>query len=144
MDNLKILLSVHAFIVCEGKVLLLRRSAQSGFGAGLWEMPGGKPDITAKDLMDDVIREIGEETAMAVTIRKLLTVAEHRIEEGGSPYSGFRHVLLVYLCDVSELKTPRLSEEHYYSRWAGITDLDKLKFMPIQEEVIRRALNLEF
>ena len=139
MESPKFLLSVHALIIYEGKVLLLRR-APSNFGTGLWEMPGGKPLSTANSLPEDVMREVDEETEISITNNRLLTVYEHRIEETSESYPGWRHIMFIYLCETSKPKTPRLSEEHDDFVWAKITDLNEREFMPGQEEVIRKTL----
>lgn len=57
---------VGAIVVDDGKVLLLRRKA-TDFMGGLVELPSGTVDPN-EEILDALVREIKEETSLAVTV----------------------------------------------------------------------------
>ncbi|MFC6883074.1 MULTISPECIES: NUDIX domain-containing protein [Actinomadura] len=56
-----------AFIVDEGRLLLVRKSASDPFHPGRWEVPGGRLEVAADLGLDDHIRrEVWEEVGLKV------------------------------------------------------------------------------
>jgi len=73
-------LSVRALIRDEqGKLLLIRRSPNSKFFAGLWEVPGGKVEV-GETFDQALIREVREETGLTVALEGLAGVTEFFME----------------------------------------------------------------
>ena len=62
----------------EGKYLLLKRSANSSWGAGKWQLPGGKMEW-GETVMDTLHREIKEETGGGVLNPLLLEIYTDQI-----------------------------------------------------------------
>ena len=60
-----------SLIIENNKILLIRRSAESKFFPTLWDFPGGKLEFNESP-EESVIRETLEETALNITIDKLL------------------------------------------------------------------------
>lgn len=75
-----------------GGILLTRRLRAPE--AGHFSIPGGKVDFMEK-LEDTVVREIWEETGLAVRVAGLLCVTDHIL-----PGEGHHWVAPTYLCEV--------------------------------------------
>ena len=59
----------------DGKVLLLRRPQESKHFPGLWEFPGGKPDLN-ENFAETLRREVLEETGLEVVPGAVVGYAE--------------------------------------------------------------------
>jgi mutator protein MutT len=108
--NSPVKLSVKALIRDpEGRVLLIRRSAESKNNAGLWEMPGGKIDH-GESFDEALIREIKEETGLDVEITETLGFAESRLS----------NLIISYIIMGARAENQRVtvSDEHKESYWA--------------------------
>jgi ADP-ribose pyrophosphatase YjhB (NUDIX family) len=88
-------LAVGAVIFLHDGVVLVRRAKPPL--AGHWTLPGGSVEL-AETLAEATVREVVEETGLAVTVRGLVDVYEHvsRDPEGTVV---FHYVILDYLCD---------------------------------------------
>jgi ADP-ribose pyrophosphatase YjhB (NUDIX family) len=93
----RVRLAAYAWCEQDGAVLLTRIAA-NGPGGGLWTLPGGGLDF-GEDPLDGVIREVAEETGLAVEPGELLgvrsamlepaeTITGHRIHAVGILYRG--------------------------------------------------------
>jgi 8-oxo-dGTP diphosphatase len=73
----KLFVAMKAFILYEGKVLLLQESDAyaDGTNAGKWEMPGGRmePDESFKNA---IVREVKEETGRGVEVGRPFMLGE--------------------------------------------------------------------
>lgn len=83
------------------EIILTRRVAKSGEAYGKLELPGGKFDkgeTFDKDETFDqtVVREVAEETGLAIVPYGPINVAERRLMQSrpGSPYSGYKLTLV--------------------------------------------------
>lgn len=75
----KIFVAVKAFIVCQGKVLLMRESTEyvDGTNVGKFDVVGGR--VVAGERFDaGLLREIKEETGLIVTVGQPFFVNEWR------------------------------------------------------------------
>jgi len=59
----------------EGRCLLLKRSMSSKGNPGKWDLPGGKVD-TGESLEQGLLREVGEETGLTISLPRVLGAAE--------------------------------------------------------------------
>ena len=86
-------LAVRAIILHEGRLLLV--NAYSGRRSDLWCAPGGGVN-PGSSLPENLIREVAEETGLAVTVGPLALVNEFH-----DPKSGFHQVDLFFRCTIA-------------------------------------------
>jgi 8-oxo-dGTP diphosphatase len=92
----------------EGKYLLMRRSAYEERGVGKWDIAGGRIEKGVQ-LMDNLRREVTEETGLAIVGEPKLLAAQDIIWPD-------RHVVrITYTAEVRG--EPKLSKEHDEYRW---------------------------
>ena len=89
------LVGVGAVIVAEGKVLLVRRGNEPL--KGRWTLPGGLVEL-GEALTEGVVREVREETGLAVEPVELIELLD-RIQREGTRIQ-YHYVLADYLCRV--------------------------------------------
>jgi len=92
----------------QGRCLLLRRSLICKANAGKWEFPGGKLDPNER-VDEALLREVAEETGLAVTVRRVAGAAESEMAERNIAY-----LILEVLAVTDEVQ---LSEEHDQFIW---------------------------
>ncbi len=97
-----------------GKALLMRRTPDD---FGNWEGPGGAVEEN-ETLEEAIMREVLEETGLAVTPERLLYASLDEIHEK-------KIVFLVYLCSTTE-ESVHLSGEHVEYRWVDKTECEKM------------------
>ena len=120
-------------VVRDGDQLLVaRRESGDSFG-GYDEFPGGKREGD-ESLEAACVREVKEETGVAVRVEKLLAVAWH---DGGEK----RLALTFFQCRVDGAREP--SEEarrDRQARWIARRELASLRFPPANAKVIEQLL----
>lgn len=84
---------VGAVVIHEGKVLLIRRGKEPLKGS--WIVPGGTVEL-GETLEQALVREIEEETGLAVEPRGLLAVFDRIQREDGRVR--YHYVIVDYLC----------------------------------------------
>ena len=117
---------VAAIIRKEGKIF----ATQRGYGEwkDWWEFPGGKmePGETPEEALK---REIREELSTEIRVDDLLCTVEY-------DYPKFHLTLHCYLCS---LVTEALHlNEHEAARWLANDELDSVKWLPADREVIEK------
>ena len=102
-------LAAHAVIADRrGRLLLLRRPAASEYNPERWEFPGGRIE-RGEGVRDALVREVREETGLAVEPGRLLGAGEQERSEGRVV-----HLVLNSSAPDGEIV---LSEEHDAYRW---------------------------
>lgn len=117
---------VAAIIRKEGRIF----ATQRGYGEwkDWWEFPGGKmePGETPEEALK---REIREELSTEICVDELLCTVEY-------DYPKFHLTLHCYLCS---LVTEALHlNEHEAARWLANDELDSVKWLPADREVIEK------
>ena len=120
---------VAAIIRKEGRIF----ATQRGYGEwkDWWEFPGGKmePGETSEEALK---REIREELSTEICVDELLCTVEY-------DYPKFALTLHCYLCS---LVTEALHlNEHEAARWLANDELDSVKWLPADREVIEKMRN---
>jgi 8-oxo-dGTP diphosphatase len=107
-------IATKAFIVHDGKILILRESSAytDGTNTGRYDVPGGrlKP---GEHFMDSLRREIAEETGLSVTIKAPFFVNEWRPRVKGEQW---QIVGIFFLCE-SETNNVTLGDDHDDYQW---------------------------
>ena len=117
---------VCAVIVNKGRIF----ACQRGYGEwkDWWEFPGGKIE-PGESPEEDLQREIREELAIDITIDSYLTTVDY-------DYPNFHLTMHCYLCQLKDDTQPHLLE-HEAARWLGKDNLEEVKWLPADVEVIK-------
>jgi ADP-ribose pyrophosphatase YjhB (NUDIX family) len=125
---------VGAVIFRGEEVLLVRRGQEPAKGS--WSLPGGVVEL-GENLMAAILREVMEETAIAVRVLGITAVLDRifRDGEGSIPY---HYVLIDFACDyLSGELTP--ASDITAARFVPVRGFSDLALASHTAEVIRRA-----
>lgn len=120
-------------VVLQGSRLLLTLK-KSGPYRGLWGLPGGAIEF-GETPEDALKRELLEETALASSQLKLLTIATSNgnYENNGEPYD-FHHIGIIYKVAETTL-VPNLTPEEE-GRWAELNAIDRNELTPFAKHIL--------
>ncbi len=111
--------ATKAFIVCDGKVLILRESStyEDGTNVARYDLPGGRL-TPGEQVFEALKREVREETGLDISIDKPLSVGEWRPKVRGEQW---QVVGIFFECSTA---TPNvsLSEDHDAYEWITPSD----------------------
>lgn len=122
----QLFVATKAFILCEGKVLVLRESSQyaDGTNAGKFDVPGGR--LKPGERFDEALRrEVLEETGLEVTIGAPVYVGEWRPVVKGEAW---QIVGIFFLCTTSSVEV-RLSSDHMEAIWVDPAKLEGVELI---------------
>ena len=126
MNERKHIEVVAAIILRDGRIF----ATQRGYGEwkDWWEFPGGKiePGESSEDALK---REIREELATEIEVDELLTTVEY-------DYPKFHLTMHCYLCTIISGDLSLL--EHEDARWLALDELDCVKWLPADKDVIEK------
>ncbi|MFH1771133.1 MAG: NUDIX domain-containing protein [archaeon] len=105
-------IAVKAFIVKEGKVLVIKRRPNDPHSPGIWDIPGGRIE-EGENPYDGLTREVKEEVNLEVNIKVPLYVDYFTRDDGQ------KITMLIFVCSPIS-KDVRLSEEHTAFEWVEI------------------------
>ena len=130
MNGQKKNINVVAAIIIKDNRLF---ATQRGYGEwkDWWEFPGGKIE-EGEAPKDALKREIREELATEIEIENLITTVEY-------DYPKFHLTMHCYLCSIIGGQLSLL--EHEDARWLTMEELDSVKWLPADVEVLK-ALQL--
>ena len=116
---------VAAAIIKDKKVFVCKRPKGKYMG-GFYEFPGGKiePNETHEEALK---REILEELNTKVNVEKCLLTINHN-------YPIYNVTLHLYECKIIEGNLELL--EHSDATWCGVSEFDKLEFVPADGPII--------
>lgn len=126
IESKKTIEVVAAIIIRDGKLF----ATQRGYGEwkDWWEFPGGKVE-PGESPEDALKREIREELATEIEVDELLTTVEY-------DYPKFHLTMHCYLCTIISGNLSLL--EHEDARWLAIDELDNVKWLPADKDVIEK------
>jgi ADP-ribose pyrophosphatase YjhB (NUDIX family) len=130
------LVGVGAVVVDEGRVLLIRRGHEPM--KGHWSLPGGLLEL-GESLAEGVVREVREETGLAVEPVELIELLD-RIHREGERVR-YHYVIADYLCRVAG-GVLQASSDADAVRWVERAEWNShsaLKLDPITVRVIERG-----
>jgi 8-oxo-dGTP diphosphatase len=108
---------VGGVVVHAGRLLLVRRGR--GAGVGLWSIPGGRVE-PGERLVDAVVREVAEETALAVLTGEWLGWVERIDDE----HHFVIHDFLAHVADGADPGQARAGDDASAVRWVELDALD--------------------
>lgn len=108
-------IAVKAFIVREGKLLLLERSRDDVQKPSVWDLPGGRLE-SGENPFEGVKRETKEETTLDIDIKHPIGVRHFKRDDGQ------KITMIVFLCE-SASPDVEISHEHERFRWVPIDDI---------------------
>ena len=126
MNERKHIVVVAAIIVRDRRIF----ATQRGYGEwkDWWEFPGGK--IEHGETPEDALkREIREELATEIEMDELFTTVEY-------DYPKFHLTMHCYLCTIVNGELSLL--EHEDARWLSMDELDSVKWLPADKDVIEK------
>ena len=117
---------VAAIILKDGRIF----ATQRGYGEwkDWWEFPGGKMEV-GETPEEALKREIREELSTEIIVDELLCTVEY-------DYPKFHITLHCFLCSL--LTDGMQLNEHEAAKWLGKDELDSVKWLPADLEVIEK------
>lgn len=119
-------IEVVAAIIRKGDKIF---ATQRGYGEwqDWWEFPGGKME-EGETPEEALVREIREELSAEISVGELLTTVEY-------DYPKFHLTMHCFLCTL--IGEALHLNEHEAARWLTKDELDSVKWLPADEEVVR-------
>jgi ADP-ribose pyrophosphatase len=110
-----------ALILRDGKLLLVKRGAQPGFGK--WSVPGGLVEL-GENVQDAMVREVKEEVGLDVEVVKLTDVAD-TITLDGDGRVQYHFVVVNFVARIvgGELKT---ASDILEAKWVPVDEVEKV------------------
>lgn len=105
-------IAVKAFVVKDGKLLIIKRADDEIHEPGIWELPGGRL-YPGEDPRDGLKRETKEETGLEVEVKNPLNVQHFQRDDGQWI------TMIIFLCEPQN-KDTSISKEHSESEWVEI------------------------
>ncbi len=118
-------IEVVAAIIRKGDKIF---ATQRGYGEwqDWWEFPGGKMEV-GETPEEALVREIREELSAEISVGELLTTVEY-------DYPAFHLTMHCFLCTL--VGEALHLNEHEAARWLTKDELDSVKWLPADEEVV--------
>jgi ADP-ribose pyrophosphatase YjhB (NUDIX family) len=133
MDRPRTYVGAYALCVREGRILLARMGA-GGPDAGKWTLPGGGIDW-GEDPAVGVLRELGEETGLTGTIRRVAGVYSRTYPRSAErPRDSVQHLGVVFEVDAHD---GDLRDEAEGSTdccaWVPLVEVESLPLVPLAQ-----------
>jgi 8-oxo-dGTP diphosphatase len=122
---------IHGVIANRGRILVLRRAPGMVYRPGSWDLPGGHLAL-GESFEDCLIREVKEETALDVSIERMLGMHSMVSE----PY-----LQALYACRLTVFQGVQLRpDEHVEYRWATVAEMEQLELIPYLGSIRKRGM----
>jgi len=142
------IVGVGGVVIEDGRALLIRRGNEPLLGQ--WSIPGGTLEL-GETLVEGTVRELQEETGLAVRVLEMIEVFE-RINFGRGADVGpasaeekrrprFHFVIVDYLCERIGGQ-PVAGGDATHVAWAAENELEQFSLTPTATRVIRKAFSL--
>lgn len=132
------IVGVGGIVIDEGRVLLVRRNQPPL--EGRWSLPGGLVE-TGESLAAAVVRELDEETGVAVEVGPLVEVVERVVRDADGRVE-YHYVLLDYFC-ARRGGTARAASDAGDVAWATLEELaPRYGIAKSTKRVIERAFTM--
>lgn len=127
-----------ALVAPDGRVLLVRRSASSRYGAGQWTFPGGKLD-TNEEPRAAAVREVHEELGILLNSEALQQINVFHTYFQNDRTQPFDMYLFRYAVSNAERAAICLNEENQSFEWVSLTvpELYGKRFLGINRDMFR-------
>jgi 8-oxo-dGTP diphosphatase len=126
-------ISVHAFIIKDNNLFIVKRSKKDVQNPDIWEIPGGRLEL-GEDPTLGLMREIKEETGMQIEVHDPLSVRHFERSDGQVI------TMIIFLCTTKDNELIRLSKEHSDHEWIQISNCEKklTKFFHKEVQVFKK------
>lgn len=133
----KLFVATKAFIVYEGKILILRESSkyQDGSNIGHFDLPGGR--VKSGERFDEGLRrEVYEETGLQIRIEKPFYVGEWRPVVKEEPWQ----IVGIFFTCTADSDRVILSTDHDTFEWIDPKNYEKHHLIPTNLPAFRAFL----
>jgi 8-oxo-dGTP pyrophosphatase MutT (NUDIX family) len=134
-----------AFIVKDGMVLLVRKSADDPDQAGKWEVPGGRMEF-GEDVDEHIKREVREEVGLELMPGRPFYIWQWRLRRpgsGGEPIE-IQIVAVARLCNTESTvtsETQRKADDFLgETRWVPFKDVESFEVIANMRPVVAAFL----
>lgn len=137
---MKQFVATKAFIVHEGKVLVLRESKkyEDGSNEGKYDVVGGRVE-PGQHFLDSLQREVKEETGLEVNIGRPFFVNEWRPIKSGEEWQ----IIGVFFVCTPKFTTVKLSEDHDDYKWIDPKNYQQEGIIPNLAKAFESFVNLQ-
>jgi 8-oxo-dGTP diphosphatase len=128
------MIGVHALIVKDGCVLLVKRAKEPN--KGMWGIPGGRLEL-GETYSEAAKRELLEECSIEIEIERLLDVTDYilRDEQHRIKY----HFVLLYLLARHQKGTVKAQSDAEEAKWVPFEKIAELETHPHLKVLLKKA-----
>jgi 8-oxo-dGTP pyrophosphatase MutT (NUDIX family) len=135
-----------AFIVNEGKLLVVRKSMDDPHNPGRWEVPGGRMNF-GEDVDEHLLREVKEEVGVTVIPGRPFYVWQWQLQRNkDTQVTDIQIVAVARICKPSTLDidtTGRVEDDFLGEvEWVDFEELPSLDLIPNMKPVVEQFLLL--